>query len=53
MVILKQDITEKQAMFYLLAYSFLRKKSSDYKTIQLTPKEYAHVMSEIATWATE
>ena len=25
MVILKQDISEKQAMFYLLAYSFLRK----------------------------
>lgn len=36
-----------------IGLQFFAKKSSDYKTIQLTPKEYAHVMSEIATWATE
>lgn len=36
-----------------IGLQFFAKKSSDYKTTQLTPKEYAHVMSEIATWATE
>lgn len=36
-----------------IGLQFFAKKSSDYKTTQLTPKEYAHGMSEIATWATE
>lgn len=36
-----------------IGLQFFARKSSDYKTTQLTSKEYAHVMSEIATWATE
>lgn len=29
------------------------KKSTDFKTVRLSKKEYAHVMSEIATWITK
>lgn len=29
------------------------RKSSDFSTVYLPKKEYAHVMSELATWATE
>lgn len=36
-----------------IGLQFFARKSSDYKTIHLPQKEYAHVMSEIATWATE
>lgn len=37
----------------LIDFQFFAKKSTDYKTVSLPPKEYAHVMSEIATWATK
>lgn len=36
-----------------IGFQFFAKKSTDYKTIHLPQKEYSHVMSEIATWATE
>lgn len=32
---------------------FFAKKASDFKTVRLRKNEYAHVMSELATWATK
>lgn len=49
----KNDKIETTGRTLPIGLQFFAKKSSDYKTTQLTPKEYAHVMSEIATWATE
>lgn len=44
---------EKRQTPLPLNIQLFAKKSSDYKTVILPKKEYAHVMSEIATWITE
>lgn len=35
-----------------IGLQFFAEKVSDKKTVRLSKKEYAHVMSELATWAT-